>query len=142
AATQYLLHITSVLVLASTKEMQYVLMVPSVLQNDSPYQICLQFLNLNESVFVSIVLEYNAVNTTIFDQIMKKKDAFQCTTFTVPPATSSPLAFITFSAMGPTVRLLERRSVAIQNMDSIVFIQTDKPIYKPGQTGGHVLCFT
>ncbi|KYO35579.1 alpha-2-macroglobulin isoform X2 [Alligator mississippiensis] len=126
----FLLHVTA----GQTPELQYVLMVPSVLQNDSPYQLCLQFLNLNESVSVSIVLEYNAVNTTIFDEIMKKKDAFQCNTITVPRATFSPLAFITFSAVGRTVRLLERRSVAIQNTDSIVFIQTDKPIYKPGQT--------
>uniref|UniRef100_A0A8C3I069 Ovostatin n=1 Tax=Chrysemys picta bellii TaxID=8478 RepID=A0A8C3I069_CHRPI len=28
-----------------------------------------------------------------------------------------------------TVRLTERRSVAIQNVDSVVFVQTDKPIY-------------
>uniref|UniRef100_A0A8C3SLY3 Alpha-2-macroglobulin n=1 Tax=Chelydra serpentina TaxID=8475 RepID=A0A8C3SLY3_CHESE len=52
-----------------------------------------------------------------------------------PHATSDPLAFITFSAKGHTVHLSERRSVAIQNVDGVVFIQTDKPIYKPGQTG-------
>lgn len=54
----------------------------------------------------------------------------------VPPAASDPLAFISFSAKGPTVNLAERRSVAIQNVDSTVFVQTDKPIYKPGQKGG------
>lgn len=53
----------------------------------------------------------------------------------VPPATSDPLAFISFSAKGATVNLAERRSVAIQNVDNMVFIQTDKPIYKPGQKG-------
>uniref|UniRef100_A0A672UJV5 Ovostatin n=1 Tax=Strigops habroptila TaxID=2489341 RepID=A0A672UJV5_STRHB len=53
----------------------------------------------------------------------------------VPPATSDPLAFISFSAKGTTVNLAERRSVAIQNVDNTVFIQTDKPIYKPGQKG-------
>uniref|UniRef100_A0A8C0G5P8 OVOS protein n=1 Tax=Chelonoidis abingdonii TaxID=106734 RepID=A0A8C0G5P8_CHEAB len=52
----------------------------------------------------------------------------------VPRTTFSPLAFITFSAKGTTVRLAERRSVAIQNVDSVVFVQTDKPIYKPGET--------
>lgn len=54
----------------------------------------------------------------------------------VPPATSDPLAFISFTAKGTTVNLAERRSVAIQNVDNTVFIQTDKPIYKPGQKGG------
>lgn len=54
----------------------------------------------------------------------------------VPPATSDALAFISFSAKGATVDLAERRSVAIQNVDGAVFVQTDKPLYKPGQTGG------
>uniref|UniRef100_A0A8C5TCX2 Ovostatin n=1 Tax=Malurus cyaneus samueli TaxID=2593467 RepID=A0A8C5TCX2_9PASS len=54
----------------------------------------------------------------------------------VPPATSDPVAFISFSARGATVDLAERRSVAIQNVDGAVFIQTDKPLYRAGQTGG------
>uniref|UniRef100_A0A8C9G5Q1 OVOS protein n=1 Tax=Pavo cristatus TaxID=9049 RepID=A0A8C9G5Q1_PAVCR len=53
----------------------------------------------------------------------------------VPPATSDPLAFISFSAKGNTVNLTERRSVAIENVHNTLFIQTDKPIYKPGQKG-------
>jgi len=54
----------------------------------------------------------------------------------VPPATSDPVAFISFSAKGNTVNLAERRSVAIENVDNAVLVQTDKPIYKPGQEGG------
>lgn len=54
----------------------------------------------------------------------------------VPPAASDPMAFISFSARGATVDLAERRSVAIQNVDGAVFVQTDKPLYKPGQKGG------
>lgn len=54
----------------------------------------------------------------------------------VPPATSDPVAFISFSAKGATVDLTERRSVAIQNVNGAVFVQTDKPLYKPGETGG------
>uniref|UniRef100_A0A8D2P4P5 Ovostatin n=1 Tax=Zosterops lateralis melanops TaxID=1220523 RepID=A0A8D2P4P5_ZOSLA len=53
----------------------------------------------------------------------------------VPPAASDPMAFISFSARGATVDLAERRSVAIQNVDGAVFVQTDKPLYKPGQKG-------
>lgn len=54
----------------------------------------------------------------------------------VPPASSDPVAFISFSAKGATVNLAERRSVAIQNVDGGVFVQTDKPLYKAGQKGG------
>ncbi|KAG6921754.1 ovostatin 2 [Chelydra serpentina] len=110
-------------------------MVPSVLQSSSPDQACLQLHSLNESVSVSVILEYSGSNTTIFEQPVRGNYFFQCITFMAPRATFSPLAFITFSAKGATVRLAEKRSVAIQNVDSVVFVQTDKPIYKPGQTG-------
>ncbi|CAM5078645.1 unnamed protein product [Natator depressus] len=119
---------------AYAPELQYVLMVPSVLQSSSPDQACLQLHNLKESVSVSVVLEYSGSNTTIFEQPVRGNYFFQCIRFMAPHATFSPLAFITFSAKGATVRLAERRSVAIQNVESVVFVQTDKPIYKPGQT--------
>uniref|UniRef100_A0A8C8S1X4 Alpha-2-macroglobulin bait region domain-containing protein n=1 Tax=Pelusios castaneus TaxID=367368 RepID=A0A8C8S1X4_9SAUR len=98
---------------------QYLLMVPSVLQSGSPNQACLQLHNLNESLSVSVVLEYSSANTTIFEQSVRRDGFFQCIAFTPPRATSSPLAFITFSGKGATVRLAERRSIAILNVDSV-----------------------
>ncbi|XP_071413375.1 ovostatin-like [Pithys albifrons albifrons] len=117
-----------------SSETQYVLLVPSVVQSDSPQTACVQFHNLTETVFMSIVLEYGSIQKTLFEESMTKNDFFKCGKFEVPAATSDPLAFISFSAKGTTVDLAERRSVAIQNVDKAVFIQTDKPIYKPGQT--------
>ncbi|KFQ69903.1 Ovostatin, partial [Phaethon lepturus] len=119
---------------AKEPELQYVLMVPAVLQTNSPGQVCLQFLNLNETISVRIILEYGAVNTTIFEKTMTASNGLQCFNFTVPPISSAPLAFMSFSAKGTTVSLEERRSVMIWNTESIVFVQTDKPIYKPGQS--------
>ncbi|NXY75485.1 OVOS protein, partial [Glareola pratincola] len=129
-----LLHVTA----AKEPEPQYVLMVPAVLQTDSPGQVCLQFLNLNETISVRVVLEYGAVNTTIFEKTMTASNGLQCFNFTITPVNSAPLAFISFSAKGTTVSLQERRSVMIWNTESIVFVQTDKPIYKPGQSGEYL----
>ncbi|NXG75110.1 OVOS protein, partial [Baryphthengus martii] len=129
-----LLHVTA----AKEPEPQYVLMVPAVLQTDSPGQICLQFLNLNETLSVRVILEHGAVNTTIFEKTMTANNGLQCFNFTIPPASSAPLAFISFSAKGTTVSLEERRSVMIWNTESFVFVQTDKPIYKPGQSGEYL----
>ncbi|XP_009940227.2 ovostatin [Opisthocomus hoazin] len=127
--TILLLHVTA----AKQPEPQYVLMVPAVLQTDSPGQVCLQFLNLNETISVRVILEYGAVNTTIFEKTMTASNGLQCFNFTIPPVGSAPLAFISFSAKGTKVSLEERRSVMIWNTESIVFVQTDKPIYKPAQ---------
>ncbi|XP_023968757.2 ovostatin-like [Chrysemys picta bellii] len=112
---------------------QYVLVVPSVLQSISPQRLCVQLYNLSEPLSLNVHLEYHDIKTTLFEESVTE-NFFQCREFEAPLATSDPLAFITFSAKGHTVHLSERRSVAIQNVDGVVFIQTDKPIYKPGQT--------
>ncbi|NXY44020.1 OVOS protein, partial [Ceuthmochares aereus] len=125
-----LLHVTA----AKESELQYILMVPAVLQTDSPGQICLQFLNLNETISVRVILEHGAVNTTIFEKTMMESNDLQCFNFTIPPVHSALLAFIAFSTKGTTVSLEERRSVMIWTTESTVFVQTDKPIYKPGQS--------
>uniref|UniRef100_A0A8U7M1Z4 Uncharacterized protein n=1 Tax=Corvus moneduloides TaxID=1196302 RepID=A0A8U7M1Z4_CORMO len=124
----------SVITLMFGSHRQYVLMVPAVLQNDSPGQVCLQFLNLNETISVRVILEYSSVSTTIFKKTVTANSGLQCFNFKIPPVHSAPLAFISFSAKGTTISLEERRSVMIWNTDSIVFVQTDKPIYRPGQT--------
>ncbi|NXX73862.1 OVOS protein, partial [Urocolius indicus] len=129
-----LLHVTA----AKEPELQYVLMVPSVLQTDSSSRVCLQLLNLDETVSVRVILECSAVNITIFEQTMTTSNGLQCFSFMIPSVNSAPLAFISFSAKGITASLEERRSVAIWNTESIVFVQTDKPIYKPGQSGEYL----
>ncbi|KAI6079822.1 Ovostatin-like protein [Aix galericulata] len=116
-----------------SSEPQYVLLVPTVVRSDSPQTACVQFHSLSEPLSLSVVLEYNNIQTTLFEEFVTKNDFFKCCEFKVPPAGSDPLAFISFSAKGSTVHLAERRSVAIENVDNSLFIQTDKPIYKPGQ---------
>lgn len=46
-----------------------------------------------------------------------------------------PAAFLSVTVKGPTLQFSSRKLVTVQNSESLVFIQTDKPIYKPGQTG-------
>ncbi|XP_068037839.1 ovostatin-like [Anomalospiza imberbis] len=117
-----------------SSETQYVLLVPSVVRSGAPQTACVQLHNLSEPLSMSIILEYGSVQRTLFEEPVTENDFFKCGEFKVPPATSDPLAFISFSAKGATVDLAERRSVAIQNVDGAVFVQTDKPLYKPGQT--------
>ncbi|XP_035111492.2 ovostatin isoform X1 [Callithrix jacchus] len=114
-------------------EMQYVLLIPSVLQEGSLDKACAQLFNLTESAVLVVSLNYGEIQTKIFEENVTGENFFKCISFEVPQARSDPLAFITFSAKGATLNLEERRSVAIRSRENLVFIQTDKPFYKPGQ---------
>lgn len=51
------------------------------------------------------------------------------------PELPSSSGLITVEVKGPTQQFIKRKTVHIMKVDSLVFVQTDKPIYKPGQTG-------
>ncbi|XP_016077213.1 PREDICTED: ovostatin homolog 2-like [Miniopterus natalensis] len=122
--------------LAVASEPQYILWVSSVIQSHSTEKACLHLLNLNESVSLSIVLEYGEVNTTIFDQSVEEENFYACADFKVSQKSSAQLAFVTLLAKGDTLKIFERRSVALVSEvaeETVTFVQTDKPIYKPGE---------
>ncbi|KAK2498957.1 hypothetical protein MC885_001576, partial [Smutsia gigantea] len=125
----FLLHFT----VPAASEPQYILWVSSVMQSHSTEKACLHLLNLNESVSLSVVLEYDGFNTTIFDQSVEKDDFYACANFKVSQKSSEQLAFVTLLAKGPTLKIFERRSVALTSEETVTFVQTDKPIYKPGE---------
>lgn len=62
---------------------QYILWVSSVMQRYSTEKACLHLLNLNESVSLSVVLEYDGSNTTIFDQTVEEDTFYACADFKV-----------------------------------------------------------
>lgn len=70
-------------VLALSLRRRYILWVSSVVQRFSPEKACLHFLNLNESVSLSVILEYDGSNTTIFDQSVEAGNFYACASFQV-----------------------------------------------------------
>lgn len=62
---------------------RYILWVSSVVQRFSPEKACLHLLNLNESVSLSVILEYDGSTTTIFDQSVEAGNFYACTNFKV-----------------------------------------------------------
>ncbi|XP_019489013.1 PREDICTED: ovostatin homolog 2-like [Hipposideros armiger] len=121
------------LTVAVASEPQYILWVSSVMQSHSTEKACLHLLNLNESVSLSVVLEDNEFNTTIFDQSVEEENFYDCADFKVSQKFSEQLAYVTLLAKGDTLKIFERRSVVITPEETVTFVQTDKPIYKPGE---------
>uniref|UniRef100_A0A8C7EMF2 Alpha-2-macroglobulin n=1 Tax=Neovison vison TaxID=452646 RepID=A0A8C7EMF2_NEOVI len=109
---------------------QYMVLVPSLLHSETPEKGCLLLSYLNETVTVSASLESLRENKSLFTDLVVEKDLFHCVSFTV----SMPVMFLTIQVKGPTQEFKRRTTVVVRNKENLVFVQTDKPIYKPGQT--------
>ncbi|KAM4671516.1 alpha-2-macroglobulin-like isoform 2-T2 [Amazona ochrocephala] len=116
-------------------EPQYMVLLPFLIHTDSPEKVCVQLTHLNESVTLSTTLEYQGENRSLIDDVVSEKDVFTCIPFSLPKSSSwSSVAFLTVTVKGATLQFRSRKSMLVKNYDSLVFIQTDKPVYKPGQT--------
>ncbi|XP_058414822.1 alpha-2-macroglobulin [Diceros bicornis minor] len=113
----------------------YMVLVPSLLHSGAIEKGCLLLSHLNETVTVSASLESLRENKSLFADQVAEKDLFQCVSFTVPESSSNEeVMFLTVQVKGPTQEFRKRTTVVIKNKENLVFVQTDKPIYKPGQT--------
>ncbi|CAI5768766.1 alpha-2-macroglobulin-like isoform X1 [Podarcis lilfordi] len=114
----------------------HLVLVPFVLQAETSEKICVHVRHLNESVTVSITLENLAETRT--SHVVSKTNLFQCIPFRVPRLSNSPDASEATLTVEVEVKVglliaHEQKQVLVRNPESLVFVQTDKPIYKPGQ---------
>uniref|UniRef100_A0A8B9YXS5 Alpha-2-macroglobulin n=1 Tax=Buteo japonicus TaxID=224669 RepID=A0A8B9YXS5_9AVES len=112
----------------------YMVLLPFLIHTDSPEKVCVQLTHLNESVTLSATLEYQGENRSLIDDVVSENDVFTCIPFSLPKSNSTSVAFLTVMVKGATLQFRSRKSVLVKNSESLVFVQTDKPIYKPGQT--------
>lgn len=109
-------------------------LVPSLLHTGTPEKSCILLSHLNETVTVSASLEALKENRSLFTELVVEKDTFHCVSFTIPVSSSNEeVMFLTAQVKGPTHEFKKRTTVLVKNPESLVFVQTDKPIYKPGQ---------
>uniref|UniRef100_A0A6I8P826 Alpha-2-macroglobulin n=1 Tax=Ornithorhynchus anatinus TaxID=9258 RepID=A0A6I8P826_ORNAN len=125
--------------LLATNTSAYMLLISSLLHAEVPEKACILLSHLNETVTLSAVLEYGTENRSLVanlvDDLVANKDTFHCSPFTLPSSpVSETVAFLSVRVKGPTQEFRKRKAVLVRNMQSLVFVQTDKPIYKPGQT--------
>ncbi|NXH14274.1 A2MG protein, partial [Bucco capensis] len=112
----------------------YLVLLPFLIHTDSPEKLCLQLSQLNESVTLSATLEYQGQNRSLIEDVVTDKDLFTCIPFSLPKSNRSSVALLTVRVQGQTLLFQSRKALLLQSSESLVFMQTDKPIYKPGQT--------
>ncbi|XP_033264027.1 pregnancy zone protein-like isoform X1 [Orcinus orca] len=117
---------------SATSKPQYLVLVPSQLYAGVTEKACVVLNHLNETVELTVTLEYEMQSRNLLTDL-GAKHSFYCSSFMIPESSSSS-AFITVQVKGPTQHFIKRKWIHITKAESLVFVQTDKPIYKPGQT--------
>uniref|UniRef100_A0A8B9I7X4 Uncharacterized protein n=1 Tax=Anser brachyrhynchus TaxID=132585 RepID=A0A8B9I7X4_9AVES len=100
--------------------------------------VCLQ-LSRKQAVpiHVTVSLQSKAGNATLIMQTISQLIFFHCTSFQVPPPVGQPeeVAFVEIKVLGANSEFEKKQKVLIKHAEKKTLIQTDKPVYKPGQIG-------
>ncbi|NXW87673.1 A2ML1 protein, partial [Alopecoenas beccarii] len=116
----------------------YAVAIPSQLCYPFSETVCLQLSRKQAvPVHVTVTLQSRAGNETLITQSISQLTFFHCTSFQVPPpvGNSDEVAFIVITVLEAKSDFQKKQKVLIKHADKKTFIQTDKPVYKPGQTG-------
>ncbi|XP_069506627.1 alpha-2-macroglobulin-like [Ambystoma mexicanum] len=114
-------------------EPKYMLLVPTVLHGEHTEKACVLLTHLNESLTLNVMLELTKQTVSLVQDFVAEKDTEHCWDLQVPAMTSLQVAYVTLHGKGDTVEFHGKRSILLEPSDSLMFVQTDKPIYKPGQ---------
>ncbi|OWK54540.1 Alpha-2-macroglobulin-like protein 1 [Lonchura striata] len=114
----------------------YAVAIPSQLYHPFSETVCLQ-LSREQAVpiHVSVTLQSRAGNETLITQSISQLPFFHCRSFQVPPPVGNPdeVAFVVITVLEANSEFQKKQKVLIKHADKKTFIQTDKPVYKPGQ---------
>ncbi|XP_062873322.1 alpha-2-macroglobulin-like [Trichomycterus rosablanca] len=116
-----------------TSSPQFMVTFPAVIESGSDAKLCVSLLKPNETLLMNIYLVHGPQNTTLFQE-MVEKEFHRCTQFKAPQVNGESVQEIQVSIKGQDFEMMDKRKVMFKSYDVLTFIQTDKPIYNPGQT--------
>ncbi|KAK2912863.1 alpha-2-macroglobulin-like [Channa argus] len=112
---------------------QYIVTIPAVLEAGAETKFCTSLLQPNETLVMTVTLSSDKQDTTLLKR--KSKRGFHiCTQFKVPSVQKEVIENLEVVVAGNTFHSREVRKVMIKVYRPLTFVQTDKPIYLPGQT--------
>ncbi|XP_032907180.1 alpha-2-macroglobulin-like protein 1 isoform X2 [Catharus ustulatus] len=121
---------------AASHQLHYLVVIPAALRYPSTQVACLHITCHDAKIQVNLALERSAGQELLMQETIHKKKTFLCTKFWVaPPADGTEeVATVKLTITGDGVNIEEQKKVLICQGRNGTIIQTDKPIYEPGQT--------
>uniref|UniRef100_A0A8C7TQ39 Alpha-2-macroglobulin-like n=1 Tax=Oncorhynchus mykiss TaxID=8022 RepID=A0A8C7TQ39_ONCMY len=121
-------------VLAYVLSRFYMVAIPAVIQAGSEAKLCASLLQPNETLVMTISLIVDE-QSKILLQESSDQEFHRCFQFQAPQVESDQVQNFKVEVRGETFLSTEERKVMIKPYSPMTFIQTNKPIYNPGQTG-------
>ncbi|KAK9962088.1 hypothetical protein ABG768_007470 [Culter alburnus] len=116
-----------------TSRPSFMVTFPAVIESGSEAKLCASFLNPNESLVMNIHLVHGDQSTLLLQE--KAEEEFhRCFNFKAPLVEAESVQKMKVELQGETFKMTEERKVMFKPYYPLTFIQTDKPIYMPGQT--------
>ncbi|KAG1941890.1 alpha-2-macroglobulin-like [Pimephales promelas] len=114
----------------------FMVMFPAVIESESDGKLCITLLKSQESLTMTVSLlddEDTAGTTPLLQQVFSKP-LHRCFGFKAPRVDKESVQKLKVEFQGRVFRATEERKVMLKRYLPLTFIQTDKPIYNPGQT--------
>ncbi|XP_047195468.1 alpha-2-macroglobulin-like [Hippoglossus stenolepis] len=114
-------------------EPHYMVAIPAVLEAGAETKFCASLLKPNETLDMTITLISAEMNTTLLRK-SSSQEFHDCIDFKVPLVQNQEVYNFEVEVKGDTFYSKEVRKVKATVYQPMTFVQTDKPIYLPGQT--------
>uniref|UniRef100_A0A671UGS4 Alpha-2-macroglobulin-like n=1 Tax=Sparus aurata TaxID=8175 RepID=A0A671UGS4_SPAAU len=112
---------------------QYMVAIPAVLEAGAKTKFCVSLLQPNETLVMTVNLVFQEKITTLF-QKTSSQEFHECIQFEAPLVQNEVVQELEVAVRGDKFYSKEVRKVKIHSYKPRTFVQTDKPIYLPGQT--------
>uniref|UniRef100_A0A4W5JDS9 Alpha-2-macroglobulin-like n=1 Tax=Hucho hucho TaxID=62062 RepID=A0A4W5JDS9_9TELE len=107
--------------------------IPAVIQAGSEAKLCASLLQPTETLVMTISLIADEQSKIILQE-SSDQEFHRCFLFQAPHVKSVKVQYFKVEVRGETFLSTEERKVMIKPYSPMTFVQTDKPIYNPGQT--------
>eukprot|EP00079_Xenopus_tropicalis_P031751 XP_017945522.1 PREDICTED: LOW QUALITY PROTEIN: alpha-2-macroglobulin [Xenopus tropicalis] len=117
-------------------KLQYAVIFPSEMVSPHSEQACVHLEGADGGSRIQITLEMGKRNTTVLEKTSEQKSYFSCVTFEVPPPSdgNEEVATMQVSIESGGETISNSSKVLVKRARTSLFVQTDKAVYKPGQT--------
>ncbi|CAM5078873.1 unnamed protein product [Natator depressus] len=115
---------------------RYLIVIPAELTFPSVQRVCLDLRGVEKPIRVALTLVHVSRSLVLFRRVIRNSRILECSKFWVPSPAGGREEVCTVQltiSNGRYFNVKEEKKVLIRRGDSSTFVQTDKPIYTPGQ---------